>query len=68
MIVVGVRGIGYLPRGSMPVTVVPHDKLGQFDVSVDELLCLCHSDIEDIDIHPLCFPIKIGLAWGRNDV
>ena len=51
MIVANGIDLRYYLVGSMPVLVVPCEKLGQIHASVNELLGLCHSNIEYLAIH-----------------
>ena len=51
MIVANGSDLRYYLVGSMPVLVVPCEKLGQLHVSVNELLGMCYSNIEYLAIH-----------------
>ena len=68
MILVDMCEIGDGTRLLVPVLVVPHNKLSQSNVSIDELIGLSDSNIEDFSIHPLFFTGKLSLYHGINGV
>ena len=52
----------------MSVLVVHRNKLTQIDMGVNELLCLCQYDIEDLAVHIVGLARKLGLSWVRSSV
>ena len=68
IIVANGRDLRYFPGGSTTVLIVPHNKLVHLDLSVDELLGLCYSDIKNISICLFGLSRELDLARGGTGV